>query len=141
MNTKNPYKATPPHPPRQKPYNGKELYLQIEDGKDVFYRGTYVTQIPLSGSPLLVGRRDVLAGHYPDIDLAMYWKEDRAVSRKHLSIYADMNGVYYVEDICNNNVTFLNGKDHPLNKERAELTPGDRIFTSNAIVIDFCTRG
>ena len=31
--------------------------------------------------------------------------------------------------------------DLPLNKERAELTSGDRIFISNAIVIDFCTRG
>ena len=120
------------------PYAGKEVYLHIEGGQEVFYRGAYVTRIPLQGDPLLVGRRDVMAGHYPDIDLALYWKQDRCLSRKHLRIYRDVHGNYFVEDLCCNNATFLNDMDHPLNKQRAELHPGDRIFVSMSIVIDFC---
>ena len=50
-------------------YAGKEPYLEIEGGKEVFYRGDYVTQIALTKDELLVGRRDVIAGHYPDVDV------------------------------------------------------------------------
>ena len=120
------------------PYAGKEVYLSIEGGQEVFYRGTYVTKIPLTGESLTVGRRDVMSGHYPDIDLAMYWRQDRTISRKHLQIFRDINGAYFVEDLSNNNATYLNNYKHPLNKSRVELKPGDRILVSMSIAIDFC---
>ena len=120
------------------PYIGREVYLSIEGGQRVFYRGAYVTRIRLRNESLLFGRRDVMSGHYPDVDLAMYWKQDRCLSRRHLRIYRDFNCSYIVEDLCNNNATFLNSYDRPLNRERAELKPGDRILVSRSIAIDFC---
>ena len=122
------------------PYAGKDVFLTIEGGQEVFYRGAYVTKIRLTGETITVGRRDVMAGHYPDIDLAMYWRQDRTISRKHLQIYRDVNGVYFVEDLCNHNATFLNSYQCPLNKTRAELKPGDRILVSMSIAIDFCVQ-
>lgn len=119
-------------------YAGKEVFLSIEEGQVVFYRGAYVTKIPLRGESLLFGRRDVMAGHYPDIDLAMYWKMDRSISRRHLRIYSNIDGSYFVEDICNHNSTFLNSCNRVLNRERVELKPGDRIFISKSIAITFC---
>lgn len=119
------------------PYDGMEVSLCLEGGQEVFYRGSYVTKIVLQGESLLIGRRDVMAGHYPDIDLAMYWKQDKAVSRRHLRIYRDMNGSYFVEDVCNNNATYLNSYDRPLNRERVELKHGDRIFVSMSVAFRF----
>lgn len=127
--------------PTEDPYAGKEVYLEVEDGREVFYHGNYVLQIPLHNGELLIGRRDVMAGHYPDVDLAMYWRNDRSLSRKHLRIYSDINGAYYVEDICNNNATFINDRNHPLNRDRAELKPGDRIIVSNSVSFVFRVRG
>ena len=122
------------------PYEGKEVSLCIEGGQEVFYRGGYVKRIVLQGETLLIGRRDVMAGHYPDVDLAMYWKQDRSISRRHLRIYRGMNGSYFVEDICNNHATFLNSYHRPLNRERVELKNGDRIIVSMSIAICFMVR-
>ena len=121
-------------------YAGKDVSLVFEGDQEVFYRGDYVTRIQLTGEPLLIGRRDVMAGHYPDIDLAMYWKQDRSISRRHLRIYRDSNGSWYVEDICRNNSTFINSLMNPLNGERVELKHGDRILISNSIAITFTVR-
>lgn len=122
-------------------YAGKELYLEVEDGKDVFYHGDYVSQIVLDKrQELLVGRRDVMAGHYPDIDLAMYWKTDRSVSRRHLRFYFNMYGAFFVEDLCNNNMTFVGDGGRVLNRECAELKPGDRVTVSRSVVFVFKIR-
>lgn len=121
-------------------YTGMEPYLEIESGKEVFYRGDYVTQIPLTKDELLVGRRDVIAGHYPDVDLAMYWKTDKSVSRRHLRFYFNIRGAFFVEDLCNNNVTFLGDYDHAINRECVELHPGDRIIVSRSVVFVFKIR-
>ena len=118
-------------------YAGKQLHLEIEGGQEVFYKGAYVSTIPLFGAPLIIGRRDVLAGFYPDVDLAMYWKQDRAISRRHLKIYCDLNGLWFVEDLCNHNATFLNSYKYPLNHDRVELHPDDRILISMSIAIAF----
>ena len=122
-------------------YAGKELCLRVSEGKEVFYRGEYVREIALSGEELLVGRRDVMAGHYPDIDLAMYWKADKRVSRRHLRFYFNCNGSFFVEDLCNNQSTFLNDIQRPINRERIELHLGDRVKVSQSVVFEFRTRG
>lgn len=113
----------------------QQAVLEIEGGQDVFYRGSYVTRIALKGGALVIGRRDVIAGYYPDIDLMMYRKLDPAISRKHCQVYCDIHGKYFVEDLCNNNATFLNDYNTKLNHERRELKSGDRIFISMSISI------
>ncbi len=122
---------------QQSEYKGKTAFLLVENHQDVFYRGSYLTKIPLMGNPVIIGRRDVMAGYYPDIDLAAYWKQDRTISRRHLKIYADINGFYYVEDLCNNNSTHVNTWDCELNRTRMVLRPGDRIFVGKVVVFSF----
>jgi len=118
-------------------YGGRRVSLETEGAQEVFYRGKYVTHIELTGSSLLVGRRDVMSGHYPDIDLAMYRKQDPAISRRHLRIFCDINRRYFIEDLCNNNATFVNNYEAPLNLERRELRDGDRIFVSMTLALVF----
>lgn len=122
------------------PVDRKNAYLQIENDKAVFYRGEYVSKIPLNVKNILFGRRDVMAGYYPDVDLAAYWKDDPFVSRRHLRIYCDINGCFFVEDLCGNRTTFYNNKNHPLINECVALHPGDKIYISNAIVLLFCVK-
>ncbi len=81
-----------------------------------------------------------MAGHYPDIDLAMYWKTDRSVSRRHLRFYFNMYGAFFVEDLCNNNMTFVGADCRVLNRECAELKPGDRVMVSRSVVFVFKIR-
>lgn len=126
-----------PSPPTHHTYQGKTLYLEMEGGQEVFYKGAYVSAIPLMGNPLIIGRRDILSGFYPDIDLAMYWKQDRAISRKHVKVFCDVNGTWFVEDLCNHNATFLNAYKYPLNNERVELQPNDRILISMSLAMVF----
>lgn len=114
-----------------------QAVLEVEGGQEVFYRGAYVTRIPLKNSSILIGRRDVMAGHYPDVDLMMYRKMDPAISRKHIQIYKDIHGKFFIEDLCNNNATFINDYNTKLNHERLELNPGDRIFISMSIALVF----
>jgi len=118
-------------------YGGRRAFLETEGAQEVFYRGKYVTHIELIGSSLLVGRRDVMSGHYPDIDLAMYRKQDPAISRRHFRIFCDINRRYFIEDLCNNNATFVNDYESPLNHERRELRDGDRIFVSMTLALVF----
>ena len=123
--------------PQQSDYKGKPAFLLVENHQEVFYRGAYLTKVPLTGNPVIIGRRDVMAGYYPDIDLAAYWKQDRTISRRHLKIYADVNGFYYVEDLCNNDSTHVNTMDCELNRSRMVLHPGDRIFVGKMVSFSF----
>lgn len=111
-------------------------YLEIEGGQEIFFRGAYTTKIPFKTGSILVGRRDVMASHYPDIDLMMYRKLDPAISRRHLRFFRE-EGQYFVEDLCNNNATFLNDYANKLNHERRELHDGDRIFVSMSLAFLF----
>ena len=77
-----------------------------------------------------------MASHYPDIDLMMYRKLDPAISRRHLRFFRE-NEHYYIEDLCNNNATFLNDYANKLNHERRELHHGDRIFVSMSLAFLF----
>lgn len=111
-------------------------YLEIEGGQEIFFRGAYTTKIPFKSGSILVGRRDVMASHYPDIDLMMYRKLDPAIGRRHLRFFRE-DGSYFVEDLCNNNATFLNDYANKLNHERRELNDGDRIFVSMSLAFLF----
>ncbi|PIW02699.1 MAG: hypothetical protein COW42_00175, partial [Deltaproteobacteria bacterium CG17_big_fil_post_rev_8_21_14_2_50_63_7] len=115
---------------------GKAAVLEVEGGQEIFFRGAYTTKVPFKGGNILVGRRDVMASHYPDIDLMMYRKLDPAISRRHLRFFRE-NEHYYIEDLCNNNATFLNDYANKLNHERRELHHGDRIFVSMSLAFLF----
>ena len=115
---------------------GKAGFLEVEGGQEVFFRGAYTTKIPLKNKSILVGRRDVMASHYPDVDLMMYRKLDPAISRRHLRFFRE-SGIYYIEDLCNNNATFLNDYNNKLNHERRALHHGDRIFVSMSLALLF----
>lgn len=115
---------------------GPTAYLEIEGGQEIFFRGAYTTKIPFKTGTILVGRRDVMASHYPDIDLMMYRKLDPAISRRHLRFFRE-DGAYFVEDLCNNNATFLNDYANKLNHERRELRDGDRVFVSMSLAFLF----
>jgi len=114
----------------------KAAYLEVEGGQEVFFRGAYTTRIPFKTGSILVGRRDVMASHYPDIDLMMYRKLDPAISRRHLRLFKE-NGRYFIEDLCNNNATFVNDYSNKLNHERRELRHGDRVFVSMSLAFLF----
>ena len=111
-------------------------HLEVEGGQEIFFRGTYTTKVPLKSGSILIGRRDVMANHYPDIDLMMYRKLDPAISRRHLRFFKE-DGDYFVEDLCNNNATFLNDYSEKLNHERRKLEDGDRIFVSMSLALLF----
>jgi pSer/pThr/pTyr-binding forkhead associated (FHA) protein len=96
--------------------------------------------VPIKGGSLLVGRRDVMANHYPDVDLMMYRKLDPAISRRHLRIFRE-GGEHYVEDLCNNNATFINDYSNKLNHERRILRDGDRVFVSMSLALIFRVQG
>ncbi len=115
---------------------GKVAFLEVEGGQEIFFRGAYTTKVPLKASSVLVGRRDVMASHYPDIDLMMYRKLDPAISRRHLRFFLE-EGDYFIEDLCNNNATFLNDYANKLNHERRKLHHGDRIFVSMSLAFLF----
>lgn len=123
--------------PQQSEYKGKSAFLLFENHQPVFYRGSYLTKLVLQGGSLIIGRRDVMAGYYPDVDLAAYWKQDRTISRRHLRIYADVNGFYYVEDLCSNSSTHINSWDCELNRSRIALNPGDRILVGKLVSFSF----
>lgn len=117
-----------------------QVYLEVEGGQEIFYRGSYTTRVPIKGGSLLVGRRDVMANHYPDVDLMMYRKLDPAISRRHLRIFRE-GGEHYVEDLCNNNATFINDYSNKLNHERRILRDGDRVFVSMSLALIFRVQG
>ncbi len=122
----------------QSPYIGKSVFLSLPKGLNAFYHGTNVSRIPLASSSLIVGKRDLLAGFYPDIDLSRYCQQDHGISLRHLRIYRDINGFYFVEDLAGKSTTFLNSFNTPINRERVKLHPGDKIFVSHSVVFEFC---
>jgi predicted component of type VI protein secretion system len=129
---------------RFRPGTGEQLavepsaWLHVEGGQSVFFDGRMVETVTLDVDELLVGRRDPAVGHYPDIDLAHFVHIDRHISRRHARILR-MDGRWFVEDLADNDATWLNDRAHVLNRDRAELSDGDRILVSDSIAMVFRT--
>jgi len=80
----------------------------------------------LSGkSSYLVGRRDVSARIFPDVDLSDWNGAASGVSRCHASIHVTPSGVF-VEDLERLNETHRNGY-RLLAKQRYPLVDGDEL--------------
>ncbi|MFT5994034.1 MAG: hypothetical protein ACI82G_003045, partial [Bradymonadia bacterium] len=113
-----------------------ETWLIVEGGQTVFFDGRMTAQLRLDVDELLIGRRDPNAGHYPEIDLAHFRHIDGHISRNHARLLR-VNGTWYLEDVCENDATFLNDKNHVLNGERVTLSEGDRVLISDSVAMVF----
>ena len=118
------------------PAAGEQALLFVEGGQSVFFDGRMVQRVRLDVDQLLVGRRDPQAGHYPDIDLAHFRHIDGHISRRHARVYRE-HGQWRVEDLCDNDATFLNDASHALNGDSAALNDGDRIMISDSVILTF----
>jgi hypothetical protein len=110
--------------------------LRVEGGQKVFFEGAMTDRIRLDMDQLLIGRRDPAQGHYPEIDLAHLTSLDPHISRRHARIYR-AQGRWRVEDLCNNDATFVNDRAHVLNRASHELRNGDRVLVSDAVALVF----
>lgn len=114
--------------------------LTVEGGQSVFFDGKMTSRVRLDVDQLLIGRRDPSAGHYPEIDLAHFQTMDRHLSRRHARVFR-RGSQWLVEDLCENDATFVNDRAHVLNREEHPLEDGDRIFISDSIALLFSLRG
>lgn len=122
--------------PGEAPLAEGQAWLFVEGGQSVFFEGRMTQRVRLDVDQLLVGRRDPPAGHYPDIDLAHFRHIDGHISRRHARIYREL-GQWRVEDLCDNDATFLNDPSHVLNRDSAPLTDGDRVMISDSVILTF----
>lgn len=80
-------------------------------------------EMPLSKSPFLIGRKSVVDGIHPDLDLSYY--DTQFVSRCHAQI-SQQGGQYVLIDLGSANGTFVNGGRLAPHTPQA-LRSGDRI--------------
>lgn len=111
-------------------------WIFVDGQQSVFFDGRMTSQLRLDVDELLIGRRDPAAGHYPDIDLAHFRHIDGHISRRHARLKRRA-GQWYLEDLCDNDATFLNDQAHVLNREEATLSDGDRIMISDSVSLTF----
>jgi serine/threonine protein kinase len=93
-------------------------------------------EMPVSRSPMLLGRASDAEDYRPDFDMTFYDEGDY-VSRRHARITKGRTG-YHVTDLDSSNGTTVNGE--PLDAQRARLLRnGDRIKVG-LVVIQFWLR-
>ena len=93
-------------------------------------------EMPVSKSPLLLGRTRAEQGYRPDFDMSFYDPEGY-VSRRHAHIVRARNG-YFVIDLGSSNGTLVNDRLLPPQRPRL-LHNGDQI-TIGQVVIQFLLR-
>ena len=111
-------------------------WVFVDGQQSVFFDGRMTHKLRLDVDELTIGRRDPSAGHYPDIDLAHLRHIDGHISRRHARLKRRA-GQWYIEDLCDNDATFLNDQAHVLNREEAPLSDGDRIMISDSLALLF----
>jgi len=93
-------------------------------------------EMPVSRSPMLLGRASEAEGYQPDFDMTFYDEGDY-VSRRHARITKGQSG-YFVTDLGSSNGTTVNGR--VLSPNRAQLLRnGDRVKVG-LVVIQFWLR-
>lgn len=115
-------------------------WLIVEGGQSVFFDGRMTAQIRLDVDQILIGRRDPAEGHYPDVDLGHFRHIDGHISRRHARVYRQQ-GRWYLEDLCENDATYLNDKAHVINGETVPLKEGDRVLVSDSVAMTFRLQG
>ncbi len=90
-------------------------------------------EMPVTRSPMMLGRASEAEGYRPDFDMTFYDEGDY-VSRRHAHIITGEGG-YFITDLGSSNGTTVNGQ--PLQPQRAyPLRNGDRIQVG-LVVIQF----
>jgi hypothetical protein len=90
-----------------------------------FPEGLPERRFPLSGAALLIGRRRVHHGIYPEIDLTGP-PADTGVAPAHARLVAEPDGGWSVIDLDSPNGTLVNGREIPPGT-RVRLRDGDRL--------------
>ena len=93
-------------------------------------------EMPVSKSPLLLGRTRAEQGHRPDFDMSFYDPEGY-VSRRHAHIVRARNG-YFIIDLGSSNGTYVNNRLLPPQRPQL-LHNGDQIIIGE-VVIQFLLR-
>jgi len=103
---------------------GMTLRISIEE------KNTSITVDP-HNSRLLIGRRDTLSNHAPDVDMEDYEGYRLGVSRKHAQLLLDeANEELTIQDIGSANGTFLNGVRLPAHRPH-KIQDGDEVRLGN----------
>jgi pSer/pThr/pTyr-binding forkhead associated (FHA) protein len=103
-------------------HSGKRLCRRIAEMARLLlkFKGTILREIPVTTSPLLIGRE-------PDNDIVI---EDRAVSRRHAKIFYE-NNCYVIEDLKSGNGLCVN--DNRITK--TTLTHQDNILVGKHVLV------
>ncbi len=128
-----------PPAPAVAPKQEASAHMVIEGGQTVFWDGRHAGKIPLNTDEISIGCRDIAEGHYPDVDLMRYRRNDPYLSRRHARLIRE-SGRHFLEVLSGAESTTLNGVDDIIqqgHENRHELQPGDRIFFSDSIVMRF----
>ncbi len=118
----------------------EEAWLMVGGSQTVFFDGRMTSQIKLNVDQVLIGRRDPSQGHYPDIDLGHFRQIDAHISRRHARVYRK-GGRWFLEDLCENDATYLNDKAHVLNGQTVPLKNGDKVLISDSVAMTFRIQG
>lgn len=118
----------------------EEIWLMVGGSQTVFFDGRMTSQIRLDVDQILIGRRDPSQGHYPDVDLGHFRQIDAHISRRHARVYRK-GSRWFLEDLCENDATYLNDKAHVLNGEAVPLKDGDDILISDSVAMTFRVGG
>jgi hypothetical protein len=87
--------------------------------------------VGVTSNRLLIGRRDTLSGHSPDVDMEDYEGYRLGVSRKHAQLLLDdANEELTIQDMGSANGTFLNGVRLPAHRPH-KIQDGDEVRLGN----------
>ncbi|MFT6396730.1 MAG: hypothetical protein ACJAYU_001473 [Bradymonadia bacterium] len=114
----------------------EEAWLMVGGSQTVFFDGKMTSQLKLNVDQVLIGRRDPSQGHYPDVDLGHFRQIDAHISRRHARVYRK-GGRWFLEDLCENDATYLNDKAHVLNGQTVPLKNGDKVLISDSVAMTF----
>jgi predicted Ser/Thr protein kinase/ribosomal protein L40E len=93
-------------------------------------------EMPVHGSPFMLGRARPEEGYRPDFDMSFYDPEGY-VSRRHAHILRARNG-YFVTDLGSSNGTYVN--DQPLTPQKPRLLRNGDQIAIGEVVIQFLVR-
>ena len=116
----------PPPPPVVR------LFLSV-DGEPVMFMGALAGRIPVGEKPIAIGRRDPMAGHYPEVDLQDLSDYGYA-SRRHAEVVL-RGGRVFVTDVKGAGTTAINEITNvlPPNKP-VEVAPGGRVIIGERVI-------
>lgn len=126
------FSGFPPLDPHGPPPAGGIFVLEIEGDQPVRFRGRAVSVIELKAGEYMLGRRDLVEGHYPDIDL-QDMPHYGYTSRRHARLIV-RDGQLFVIDIKGDATTAINDPQQPLaGGSEVELQEGDRLIIGEAV--------